>query len=133
MELRGKTINSGNIEGEAIVVEAPFSLTGDFDPDLGTLIIKDHPLFGQKIANKILVMPTGKGAVNAAIVIFKAQKKGNAPIGILCRKADPVTVECAITVDIPMLDSFDRDPVTTIKTGDKLKILGEEGIVVVHD
>ena len=114
-------------------MEVPFSLTGDFDPDFGTLIIKDHPLFGQKIANKILVMPTGKGAVNAAIVIFRAQKKGNAPIGILCRKADPVTVECAITVDIPMLDSFDRDPVTTIKTGDKLKILGEKGIVVVHD
>jgi predicted aconitase with swiveling domain len=133
MELRGRTINKGNIEGEAIVLENPFSLTGDFDPDSGTLIIKDHPLFGQKIANKILVVPTGKGAVNAAIVLYKAQKKGNAPIGILCRKADPVTVECAITVDIPMIDSFDRDPVTEIKTGNKLKILGEEGIVIVHD
>ena len=133
MELKGRVVNKGNIEGEAIVLENPFSFTGDFDPNNGTLTIKGHPLFGKKIANKVLVIPTGTGAVNAAIGVYRAYKKGNAPIGIICRKADPITVECAMTINIPLMDSFDKDPIETIRTGDHLRILGEGGVVVIQD
>ena len=132
MKLEGRVVNKGDVEGEAIVLDVPFSFTGDFDPGSGTLIIKDHPLFGQKLGNKILVIPAGKGAVNAAIGIYKAQKQGNAPLGIICRKADPITVECAMTVNIALLDSFDKDPIETIRTGDYVRILGEEGVVIVE-
>ena len=55
MELKGRTINGGDVEGEAVVLREPFSFTGDFDFNAGTLIIRDHPLFGQKIAGKILI------------------------------------------------------------------------------
>ena len=133
MELKGRVVNKGNIEGEAIVLENPFSFTGDFDPNNGTLTIKGHPLFGKKIANKVLVIPTGTGAVNAAIGVYRAYIKGNAPIGIICRKADPITVECAMTINIPLMDSFDKDPIETIRTGDHLRILGEGGVVVIQD
>jgi len=133
MELKGRAVNKGNIEGEAIVLENPFSFTGDFDPNTGTLAIKGHPFFGKKIANKILVIPAGTGAVNAAIGVYRAHKQGNAPIGVICRKADPITVECAMTINIPLMDSLDRDPVEAIKTGDYVKILGEEGIVIIRD
>ena len=133
MELRGRVVNPGNIEGEAIVLGAPFSFTGDFDPNNGTLAIKDHPLFGQRIAHKVLVIPAGTGAVNAAIGVYRAYKKGNAPIGIICRKADPITVECAMTINIPLMDSFDKDPIETIKNGHYVTILGEKGIVIIRD
>jgi uncharacterized protein len=133
MELRGRTINGGNVEGEAVVLSEPFSFTGDFDPDSGTLTMKNHPLFGVRIAGKILVIPSGKGAVNASIGIYRAHQKGNSPAGIICRKGDPITVECAMTADIPILDSFDRDPIDAIRSGDYLKILGEAGIVMICD
>jgi predicted aconitase with swiveling domain len=133
MILRGRSVNRGDVEGQAIVMDAPFSFTGDFDSGSGTIIIKDHPLFGQKVAGKILVIPAGKGAVNAAIGIYKAQRAGNAPIAIICRKADPITAECAMTVDIALMDSFDKDPIETIKTGDYVKIFGEKGMVIVED
>jgi len=132
MELKGRAVNKGNIEGIAVVLEKPFSFTGDFDPNSGTLTIKDHPLFGQKIANKVLVFPLGTGAVNAAIGVYRAHKQGNAPIGIICRKADPITVECAMTINIPLVDSFDKDPIEKIKTGSRVKLLGEEGVVIVE-
>jgi len=131
MELKGREINRGNVEGEAIVIKTPFSFTGDFDIATGTVAIKDHPLFGQKLANRILVIPFGKGAVNAPIGIYKAQKMGNAPIGIICRKADPLTVECAMTVNIPIMDSFDKDPITEIRTGDHITMLTEKGVVLI--
>jgi predicted aconitase with swiveling domain len=132
MELKGRVVNSGNINGEAIVIEKPFSFTADFDPNSGTLTIKDHPLFGQKIAKKILVFPIGTGAVNAAIGVYRAHKQGNAPIGIICRKADPITVECAMTINISLMDSFDKDPIENIKTGSQVRVLSEEGTVIVE-
>lgn len=131
MELKGREINRGTVEGKAIVVETPFSFTGDFDIATGTLAIKDHPLFGQKIANSILVIPLGKGAVNAPIALYNAHKTGNAPVGIICRKADPLTVECAMTVDIPIMDSFDKDPIEEINSGDHIEMRTEEGVVVI--
>ncbi len=133
MKLRGRTVNTGNVEAEAIVLESSFSFTADFDPDNGNLVIRGHPLHGEKIAQKILVIPAAKGAVNASLMLYKAKKMDNAPLAILCRSVDPITVECAMTVDIPLMDSFDKDPIKTIKTGDYIRVLGEKGIVVVED
>jgi predicted aconitase with swiveling domain len=132
MRIKGRVVNKGNVEGEAIVLGTPFSFTGDFDPSSGTLTVKNHSLFGQNIANKVLVIPTGTGAVNAAIGVYRAYKKGNAPIGIICRKADPITVECAITINIPLMDRFDKDPIEMIKSGNHIKILGEEGVFIIE-
>lgn len=133
MELRGRTINGGDAESEAIVLKTPFNFTTDFDPRTGTLGIKGHPLYGKKIGNKILVIPAAKGAVTAAITIYHAKKLGNAPVAILCRKADPITVECAMVVDIPIMDSFDKDIIEVIKTGDHVKVFGEKGIIKIEN
>jgi len=129
MELKGRTINSGDIEAEAFVLKEPFNFTTDFDPKTGTLGIKGHPLYGKKIANKILVIPAAKGAVTAAITIYHAKKMGNVPAAILCPKADPITVECAMVSDIPIMDSFVEDIVAVIKTGDHVKVFGEKGLI----
>ena len=129
MELSGRTINNGDVESKAVVLKDPFNFTTDFDPGTGTLSIKGHPLYGQKIANKILIIPAAKGAVTAAITIYHAKKMGNAPVAILCRKADPITVECAMLIDIPVMDSFDMDILELIKTGDRVQVLGEKGLV----
>ena len=132
MKLIGRPANPGQAEAEAIVLDVPFAFTGDFDPGTGVLTIKGHPLEGKKIANKILVIPFGKGAVNAATVLYSAHKKGSAPVGIICDKADPITLECAMTVGIPIIDSFDSNPVDVIQTGDYVKITGEGGLVIVE-
>ncbi len=132
MRIKGRTINKGRVEGEAVVLEEAFNFTGDFDAKTGTLAIKGHRLYGTRIGGRILVIPSAKGAVTAAISIYNAKKLGNAPIGILCRKADPITVECAMVVDIPIMDSFDKDIVAVIKSGDHVKIVGDEGEVIVE-
>jgi predicted aconitase with swiveling domain len=133
MKLKGRTVNPGDVEGEAIVLENAFNFTGDFDPKTGTVGIKGHPLFGQRIGGKILVIPTAKGAGGAAISVYNASKAGNAPIGVLCRKADPITAESAMIIGIPVIDSFDEDIIGIIKTGDHVKIFGEKGIIIIGD
>lgn len=126
MKLKGRVINGGTVKGEAVVLDVPFSFIGDFDPDTGKLAIEGHRLFGESLANKILVCPTGKGGTIAPFIAYQAWKQGNAPAGILCEKAEPILCESAIAINIPILDSFDKNPVQTIKTGQSISINNDE-------
>ena len=117
MKLKGRAINSGHVRAEAVVIDVPFSFIGDFDPDTGQITIEGHPLAGKNLARKILVCPSGKGGTIAPFIAYQAKQKGNTPVGIVCRKADPLLCESALVIDIPILDSLSEDPVTTIKTG----------------
>ena len=126
MRLTGRVINAGSVTAEAVVLDLPFSFIGDFDPDTGTISIEGHPLFGESIAHKILVCPTGKGGTIAPFIAYRAWQKGNAPAGILCREAEPLLCESAITINIPILDSFTQDPVASIKTGQIVSINNNE-------
>lgn len=117
MKLRGRAINNGQVQAEAVVIDVPFSFIGDFDPDTGQITIEGHPLTGKNLAQKILVCPSGKGGTIAPFIAYQAKQKGTAPAGIVCRKADPLLCESALAINIPILDSLGKDPVTIIKTG----------------
>jgi predicted aconitase with swiveling domain len=126
MRFTGRVINSGSVTAEAVVLDIPFSFIGDFDPETGKLAIEGHPLFGESLANKILVCPTGKGGTIAPFIAYRAWQKGNAPAAILCQNADPLLCESAITINIPILDSFNQDIVASIKTGQTISITDGE-------
>jgi predicted aconitase with swiveling domain len=117
MKLKGRVINGGRVEGEAFVLDTPFSFIGDFDPETGKLTIAGHPLFGKSLAKKVLVCPTGKGGTIAPFVAYRAWKNGTAPAAVLCQRADPILCESALAIDIPVLDRFDVNLLDTIQTG----------------
>ena len=129
MKLKGRVINGGNAKGEAFVLDIPFSFIGDFDPETGKLCIQGHPLSGKTIAGKILVCPTGKGGTIAPFVAYQAWQKGNAPIGIICERAEPIICESAITINIPILDNLNENPVEIIRTGQLVSII-RDGVML---
>jgi len=126
MKMKGRVINGGAVTGEAFVLDIPFSFIGDFDPQTGKLEVKGHPLYGQRIAHKILICPTGKGGTIAPFIAYDALKAGNAPAAILCAKADPILCESALVINIPILDGFDKNLLQSIKTGQTVSISGSE-------
>lgn len=125
MELKGRAITGGEAEGAAFVLDVPFSFIGDFDPETGNFVVEGHPLFGQSLAGKILVCPTGKGGTIAPFIAYQAMKKGNAPIAIVCEEAEPLLCESAMAINIPILDGFSRSPVEAIRTGQALRVNGD--------
>lgn len=125
MVLKGRVINAGSVTAEALVLDTPFSFIGDFDAETGQLILSGHPLEGESIAGKVLVIPTGKGGTIAPWMAFEAAKRHTAPAAILCRKSEPITCECAITINIPMLDSFEENILEIIENGRLVQIDGE--------
>ena len=129
MKLKGRVINEGDAKGEAFVLDVSFSFIGDFDPDTGKLTIQGHPLCGESLADKILVCPSGKGGTIAPFIAYQAWQQGNAPAAILCQKAEPIICESAITINIPILDNFNENPVERIKTGQFISIDKDEATV----
>ena len=129
MILKGHTINPGYAEGEAIVTRIPFSFLGELDPTTGKVPSPSHELFGQTLAGKILVFPTGKGSSGAPHIAWRAMKAGNNPKALICVQAEPIVAAAAITADIPMVDRLEQNPLEVIKTGDYVKVNATEGTV----
>ena len=59
--LRGRKVNGGSAEGEALVTKESLGGFGCFDFDTGKVIDFGHELFGKNVSGKILVFKTGKG------------------------------------------------------------------------
>lgn len=131
MILKGHTISPGKGEGEAIVTNTPFSFLGELDPETGKVPSKTHELYGQTLAGKVFVFPTGKGSSTAPMVAWYAMKKGNLPSAMICVEAEPIVAAAAITTNIPMVDKLNKDPLLVIKTGDYVKVDATKGIIEV--
>jgi Uncharacterized conserved protein len=129
--LSGKTLNGGYAKAEAVVVDVPFSFIGDMNPDTGELTMTGHPLFGTVLRNKVLVIPTGRGGTIAPYIAYHAHKKGNAPAALLCNKADFLTLEAALTIDIPVMESFSADITRQIANGSIVEVNAEKGYITI--
>ena len=126
MTIKGRAINPKRVKAQALVLEVPFSFIGDFEPDTGRLTMAGHPLAGQSLAGKVLVFPIGKGGTVGPLMAYQARSQGNAPAAIVCEQIEPLTCECALIMDIPILDRFPVSPVTVIKNGDLVEIDGDQ-------
>ena len=129
ISLRGRKIIGGQAEGEAIVTKQLVSFLGGVDPDKGIVVERGHELEGQSITNKVLVFPRGKGSTSGPYVIYKMSKRKTAPSAIINVNAEPIIAVGAAMGSIPMVDRLDQDPLEIIKTGDYVKVDGDEGTV----
>lgn len=128
VKIKCRRISRGIAEGVAIVSSEPISFFGDVNPETGVIVNERHPLFGECIAGKVLVFPTGRGSTVGSYVLYRLAKKGKAPKGIVCKEADPVVVVGAIIADIPMVD---LPEVFGFKSGQRIRIDGNVGEVEV--
>jgi predicted aconitase with swiveling domain len=124
--MKGRKIFGGEAEGEALVSNEGISFYGGVDPDTGIVTEKGHPLEGKNISGKILVFPTGKGSTVGSYTIYRLKKNGKAPLAIINKECETVVAVGAIISEIPCVDKIDTE---SIKTGDKLRINADEGIV----
>jgi len=123
MNLEGRIIKCGEVEGEAIVSKEPIGFLGGVDPETGMIIEKGHPLEGKSIKGKILVFPIGKGSTVSSYVLYRMKKNNTAPLGIINEECEPIVAVGAIISNIACVDKI---KISEIKTGDKVKIEGEK-------
>ena len=124
--MKGRTISPGKAKGEAIVSPEPIGFYGGIDAKTGIVIEKDHPLEGEKVTDKVLVFPCGKGSTVGSYVIYGLHKNGVGPAAIINKETETIVATGVILAGIPCVDQIDIDK---IKTGDNLVIDADKGEV----
>lgn len=130
MKLEGRKIYKGTVTGEAIVTTQGISFYGGVDPETGKVIEVGHELEGQVLTGKVLVFPMGKGSTVGSYTMYWMSKAKTAPIAIINKQIDTIIAVGCIISEIPCVDKIAIDK---IKTGDKVTVDGEKGIVEIGE
>jgi len=129
--IRCRGLVRGKAEGEALVARTTLSFWGEVDPVSGRVIAKGHPLEGQSLGGKILVIESTKGSSATPLVIGLAHGEGNAPAALVNVAIDALAVLGCVVNGIPMVAELERDPFELIHSGDHVRVDADAGTVVV--
>ena len=121
----------GQAEGEALVAPTTLSFWGEVDPVSGRIIAAGHPLEGQSLRGKVLVIESTKGSSATPLVIGLARGEGNAPVAFVNVNVDALAVLGCVVNEIPMVAELDRDPFEVIESGDQVDVDADRGRIVV--
>ena len=122
--LTGIARSKGKAAGEALVNRQrmgwAFNHVGNED---GKVLVPGADIEGQIVTGKIVVYPTVLGSTLGAVsLFFKCKQSHHGPAGIICQQVHWIDISGAIAGEIPAVDGLDKDPITTIKTGDWVEI-----------
>lgn len=117
-----REISRGIAEGEVLISQDQI-LFYHTDPLTGIVTERGHCLEGISVKGKILVFPGGKGSsVVQMDGMYKLEKNGTAPLGLIVQEPDTVLVSSAIIMELPMVDRVDPAFYQAIQTGDLVRI-----------
>jgi predicted aconitase with swiveling domain len=88
-------------------------------------------VYGKSFAGKVLVFPTGKGAIFSFNIMMDVATVGGTPKAIINMKAHPVWAALAIALNVPLVDRLNKNPCEVIETVDYVKVDASKGIVEV--
>lgn len=123
MILQGRIIRAGLATGPALVSTEPVSFYGGVDLETGVIVEKGHPLAGEALGGKVLVIPRGKGSTVGSWAILRLQRRGLGPVAIVCRQCETIVAVGVILAEIPCVDQVD---VTRIRSGQQVCVDGAE-------
>jgi uncharacterized protein len=127
--IKGRGVVKGRAEGEALVADATLSFWGEVDPVTGKVIAVGHPLEGQSLRGKVLVIRSTKGSSATPMVLNLAKLEGNAPAAFVNVEVDSLAALGCIVNGIPMMTDLEVNPFEAIRTGDRVDVDAEAGVL----
>jgi predicted aconitase with swiveling domain len=89
-QVTGRVLVDGTAAGRVLATETPLSLWGGLDVEHVTIIDRRHPLHGQSLVDRVLVLPAGRGSSSASAMLLEAIVRGTAPLALLLGGVDEV-------------------------------------------
>jgi predicted aconitase with swiveling domain len=126
MNWKGRKIYAGVAEGKIIASQMGISFFGGVDPESGVVVERGHDLEGQSVSGKVLVFPTGKGSTVGSYTLYRLKRAGKAPIAIVNEECETITAVGCIIAEIPCVDQV---PINELRTGQLVKVDGDQGVV----
>ena len=129
--IRGRKVYRGQAKGEALVSHQGLGTFGSINESTGVVTERGHDIYGECIADKILVFPFGKGSSAWGRSFQMIAFNGVAPKAMLIGEVDSRTALGAVVARVPSITDFDIDPFNVIETGDEVEVNADEGLIVV--
>ena len=92
----GRTLAPGTGRGEVVPLSEPLSLWGGMDPRTGTIIDPHHPQAGQRLAGRVVLMPSGRGSSSSSSILAESIRAETAPAAFILLEPDPILALGAI-------------------------------------
>lgn len=86
--LKGRSAVAGDASGTALVTEEPLSLWGGLNPETGEIIDRRHPLSGEIVTGRVLVLPYSRGSSTTSTVLLESIRAKTAPAAIISSSPD---------------------------------------------
>jgi len=96
---QGRFILRGSAVGSILATDEPLSFWGGVDPATGLIIDVHHPLHGQCLTGKVLVMPSSRGSCTGSGVLLDLVLSGRGPAALVFREAEDVLTLGALVAE----------------------------------
>lgn len=131
--LRGHVGIGPRVTGEALAADDNFSARYDLDRLKGVFSRPTHKLAGRSYVGKVLVLNVAKGGVATAWMLREMAARGMCPLALLLNFANPIMAQGAAFGNVALIDRFEVDVTTAIRTGERVTVDPEKGVVTIHD
>jgi predicted aconitase/predicted aconitase with swiveling domain len=89
----GRTLVTGDAQGELLSAEVGLSFWGGVDPRTGIVIDQHHPLCGESLSGRVLAIPSGRGSCSGSGVLLELILNGHAPAAVvICEREEIITL-----------------------------------------
>ncbi len=129
--IRGRGLVGGKAEGQAVVSTVPLCFRTEYDPATGDVIGLRHPLRGQNLRNKVLIIPSTKGSCGNSMSFSTGCKEGNGPVALVCVRREPLAVLSCVVNDVPLVSDVEGNIFERVETGDYVHVDADSGTVTV--
>lgn len=99
MTTHSLAILAGEATGPVLATREPLSFWGGVDPATGRIIDVHHPLAGQSIAGRVLLMPSTRGSCTGSGVLLDLALNGLAPAALVFSQPEDVVTLGALIAD----------------------------------
>ena len=128
-QIRGRGVVKGYAVGEALVADATLSFWGEIDAVTGKVIAVGHPLEGESLRGRVLVIRSTKGSSGTPMMLELAKLEGNAPVAFVNVEVDGLAALGCIVNEIPLMTDLEQDPFAAIATGDRVEVDADRGVL----
>ncbi len=129
MKIKAHRISKGKASGRVLLTKEAISFLGSVDPKTGIVVEKEHELEGERISEKILLFPCGKGSTVGSYVIYQLKKNNVAPAAMINLRCEPIVAVGAIISSIPLVDQPEKNPFEILRNGDSVLVDADNGYI----